>query len=124
METDQPQRTGGAKDFDFEVEPADEALLHRQCEWLQRAPESSFVQTLLCQRFETDAVQVLRGRVRREVTSTGMREWTLDDADALQGEVEATFGLDVDVRPLWPRIVARHDELFGRDRVGSRTNSH
>ncbi len=105
---------GGARDFDFRPEPADEALLERQCGWLQSSPESGFVQNLVCQTFQPEALQVLRGRVRREVTSGGMREWTLGAAAELQAELGSVFGLDVDVTPLWPRIAARHRELFGQ----------
>lgn len=105
---------GGARDFDFRPEPADEALLERQCGWLQSSPESGFVQNLVCQTFQPEALQVLRGRVRRELTSAGTREWMLDDAAELQAELGSVFGLDVDVTPLWPRIAARHRELFGQ----------
>ena len=42
-----------------------------------------------------------------------MTEWTLPDAEALVRELDVVFGLDVDVAHLWPRIVERHEALFG-----------
>lgn len=104
---------GGAADFDFRHQRADESRLESSCAWLQTAQESSFVQTLVCQRFTPNAIEVLRGRVRRTVTSQGMREWLLDSGEELQSEVRETFELDVDVRPLWPRVRRRHEEVFG-----------
>lgn len=104
---------GGARDFDFRFEPADEAQLASVCQWLQTSDESGFVLNLVCQRFEPDAIQVLRGRVRRTVTAAGKTEWTLDSADSLQAELADVFDIDVDVRHLWPRIVQRHEEVFG-----------
>jgi N-hydroxyarylamine O-acetyltransferase len=104
---------GGAADFDFRHERAEEARLGELCTWLQTAEESGFVQTLICQRFTPDAIEVLRGRVRRTITPDGTREWVLNDADELQREVQETFELDVDIGHLWSRVAERHEELFG-----------
>jgi len=106
-------RFGSARDFDFRLEAADEGLLAAQCRWLQDSPESGFVQSLVCQRFERDAIQLLRGRVRRTVTRTGVEEWRLETRDQLDAELRSVFGLTVDVGRLWPKVARRHEELFG-----------
>lgn len=104
---------GGAADFDFRFERAEEDRLAELCTWLQTDPESSFVQTLICQRFRADRIEVLRGRVRRTLTTGGKREWLVADADELQSEVRDTFDLDVEVRHLWPAVEERHRAVFG-----------
>lgn len=104
---------GGAADFDFRHAPADESQLRALCTWQQSSEESGFVQSLVCQRFRPDTIEVLRGRVRRSVSSTGVRTWVLDSATELQREVQDVFELDVDVEPLWPKVVERHAQLFG-----------
>ncbi len=104
---------GGAANFDFRFEEADEDRLGELCHWLQTDPESSFVQNLVCQRFRADSIEVLRGRVRRSITATGTREWLLNSARELQSEVSDTFDLNVDVGHLWTRVVERHRILFG-----------
>jgi len=104
---------GGAADFDFRYERAEESQLEELCTWLQTAEDSGFVQTLICQRFTPHTIEVLRGRVRRTVTLDGKREWVLSDADELQREVHNTFQLDAEVRHLWPRVAQRHEVVFG-----------
>jgi N-hydroxyarylamine O-acetyltransferase len=103
---------GGAKSFDFQVEPADPALLAGRCDWLQYAPESGFVQNLVAQRFRNGAILQLRGRVLRRLTPDETAERLLDSADDLVAVLEDDFSLDVpEVSELWPRVVARHEQV-------------
>ena len=107
---------GGAPNFDFRYEKADETLLKAHCDWQQTEKESSFVLNLICQKFEPEALQVLRGRVRRTVAAHGVREWVLENAEDLESELRSVFGLEVNVDQIWPAIAARHEELFGNER--------
>ena len=104
---------GSAPGFDFRCGPADETLLGAQCDRLQTSPESPFVRTLVCQICQTDAIQVLRGRVRRTVRGDGVTEWLLSGPEELEQELRTVFGLAIDAAPLWPAVARRHDELFG-----------
>jgi len=103
--------------FEFRVEPADEASFARQCEWLQDAPESPFLQVLLATRFSTVGIEQLLGRVRKTITPNGVEGFLLNSGEELDAELRKTFGIVAEgVEALWPRIEARHDELFaGRD---------
>jgi N-hydroxyarylamine O-acetyltransferase len=104
---------GGAKSFDFQVAAADPALLAGRCEWLQYAPESTFVLNLTAQRYRGETILQLRGRVFREVTPAGPTQRLLESADDLVATLKDDFGLDVpEVAPLWPRVVARHDQVM------------
>ena len=64
---------GGAKSFDFMVEPADPDLLAGRCEWLQYAPESHFVLNLVVQRYRGDTILQMRGRTLRTPSATCAR---------------------------------------------------
>ena len=104
---------GGAPSFDFNLAPADETLLERQCAWLQTDAESPFVQNAVCQRYFEGGVAVLRGRVLRTITPGDSDDRLIGDADEYLAVLNDTFGLDVpEAARLWPAIVARHDALF------------
>jgi N-hydroxyarylamine O-acetyltransferase len=104
---------GGAKSFDFALEAADPQLLAGRCEWLQYAPESSFVQNLVAQRFRRGAILQLRGRTLRTVRPDEVTNRLIGSADELVGVLREDFSLDVpEVADLWPRVVARHEEVM------------
>ena len=99
-------------DFDFLYEPADEHLLARVCDELQSDPESMFRQNLICmRRDEGGGTHILLGRV---LARPGRPRVVLEDADAFRRTLAEVFELeDPEVGDLWPRIVARHEEIFG-----------
>ncbi|MBX3576945.1 MAG: arylamine N-acetyltransferase [Rhizobiaceae bacterium] len=100
--------------FDFRAEPANEAALATRCEWLQTSPESGFVQSLVVQKMEENAVVCLTGRVLRRKTAGGQTKRLLNGPAELADVLDAAFGIrGVDVERLWPKVVARHDALFG-----------
>jgi N-hydroxyarylamine O-acetyltransferase len=106
-------RYSGAPSFDFNLAPADESLLAAKCDSLQRAPDSIFVQNLICFRHGDSGFVVLRGRVLREVTPEGVSERVLENADEFRSVIADVFALNVpDAGSLWPKICARHAELF------------
>ena len=103
----------GVFSFDFLAEPGDEAALASRCDFLQNDPSSGFVQSLVAQRRLARSHHTLRGRVFKEVTSDGITSITLNSVDDVMAILATRFELDVPaVRELWPRIVARHEELF------------
>ena len=73
------------------------------------APASAFVQTTVCERFVPGGLAMLRGAVLRDVTSSGIVERTVRDADDYLQVVRDRFALDVpEMRALWPAVWARH----------------
>lgn len=109
--TNWPKEAGDT--FDFMLAPADEALFAKMCTFLQTAPDSNFVKNFVVQHHTRDGVLILRGRVLRDVRPQETTERLIDSADELVSVLSEKFGLDVpDVAPLWPRIMARHAELF------------
>jgi len=104
----------GEFSFDFEEREADEDALHAKCKFLQEDPSSSFVQNLVAQIRLPDAHKSLRGKVLSHVTSNGIETYHVESADQLLSILEEVFDLDVpEIADAWPRIEARHEELFG-----------
>lgn len=106
---------GGAPSFDFNLDPANEALLAEKCGFLQTSPMSPFVQNLVVQRHVPHGLEILRGRTLRSIRANGISERLIADADELVRTLKAVFALDVpDVAILWPKIVARHEEFLAQ----------
>ncbi len=100
--------------FDFRDEPARESSLARKCENLQNDPASSFVLNLAAQLRARDQHFVLRGRVFTVARPGTTDSKTLDSPEELVSVLTNEFHLDVhEIAGLWPRITARHEELFG-----------
>jgi len=99
--------------FDFRAEPADEALLAEKCRWQASAAESNFVLNFVAQKRAADRHIALRGKVLTERSPEGETRRELADAEEFAAVLAETFGIDhPDVRSVWPRIEARHAELF------------
>lgn len=104
---------GGAPSFDFCDEPADPARLAERCGWLQSAPESNFVLNAVVQRFTPQGLLQLRGRTLRAVRPGHKAERLIGSADEYAEVLARDFGLELpEAAALWPRIEARHAELF------------
>jgi N-hydroxyarylamine O-acetyltransferase len=102
--------------FDFHPAPADENALAGKCEFLQTNPESSFVQSLVAQIRLPDSHKTLRGKVFSHATSKGVETSVIASPEELVVVLRDHFRLDVpEVAELWPRIEARHQELFGEE---------
>jgi N-hydroxyarylamine O-acetyltransferase len=107
---------GGAKSFDFKLEPADESLLAERCAFLQSSEISPFVQNLVCQRYDEAGLSILRGRTLRRLEADRIEERLISSADELVAVLARVFGLDIpEAASLWPKVVARHEALFGPD---------
>jgi N-hydroxyarylamine O-acetyltransferase len=100
--------------FDFTEDPADEALLERQCHRLQTSPESGFVQNLAVQRMTEDGLVSVTGRVLQKRTPAGTEKRVLQSVEGLEAALADEFGIaGVPMAPAWPTIVARHEAVFG-----------
>lgn len=109
------ERYGTAEPFsyDFLPDPADEAIFSRQCLTQQTDAASVFVQNLVVQQRQGDRHVSLRGRVLLERWTDGQSTRRLRNAGEFVEMLRGQFGLEVPgVERLWPRIVARHAELF------------
>jgi N-hydroxyarylamine O-acetyltransferase len=109
---------GGAPTFDFNLAPADEAMLAAKCEFLQTSPMSPFVQNLVAQRHVPGGLAILRGRTLRELTPVETRERIIADAGDLLATLKDVFSLNVpEVADIWPKIVARHDDVMAQKKA-------
>jgi N-hydroxyarylamine O-acetyltransferase len=114
---------GGAKSFDFQVTPADPALLAAKCEVLQSAADSPFVLNAVAQRYRGETILQLRGRTLRRLTPSGdVDTQLLASADELVAILAAEFDLDLpEAATLWPRICARHEEVMAASAAAAPT---
>jgi N-hydroxyarylamine O-acetyltransferase len=106
---------GAAPTFDFNVEPADPALLAAKCEELQTSPASVFVMTAIAQRHMGGEIRLLRGRAFRRLDGGVKHDSLIDTADDFVALLKREFELDVpEAAGIWDRVCARHDELFAK----------
>ena len=99
--------------FDFLADPADEALFVRQCDALQSAPDSIFVQNLVVQQRQGDTHLTLRGRVLMERGPESESKHLIASADEFVATLADRFKLEVPgAASLWSKVCARHAELF------------
>src|SRR3569832_1181261 len=111
---------GGAPSFDFNLAPADEAVLAQKCAFLQSAPQSPFVQILVVQRLVPGGLAILRGRTLRRLTPSETTERTIDGPGDLLDTLKTEFSLDVpEVADLWSKIAARHEEVLAQKRAAA-----
>jgi len=104
----------GEFNYDFVPEAASEDALAAKCEVLQSNPDSGFVLNLVAQLRGPDRHTSLRGRVLSIATADGTTTRTLASAVELVATLADVFHLHLpQAADLWPRVKARHDELFG-----------
>jgi N-hydroxyarylamine O-acetyltransferase len=106
---------GGAKSFDFTLEPAEPARLEAVCQFLRTSPQSIFTQAVLAYRFTPDGIVTLLGRVVRRVAPGRRSDTLLNGPDELVAILKAEFGLDVpEAAGLWPDICAKHEAFYSQ----------
>lgn len=94
----------GPLTYDFQPQPADEALLARACHWQATAAESVFVQSPVIQRRIDGEHRVLRGRTLTVSDAAGTRSMALATAAEFAACMADQFDLDVpDADALWAR---------------------
>lgn len=99
---------GGADGFDFTLTPRSLQDFATQCRELQTSPESSFVKTMVCERYTPQGLVMLRGATLREVTASGVASRVVRDADQFTSALRDRFGLDLPAADLWPRAWRMH----------------
>lgn len=105
-------RTGGPT-FDFNRDVTDESLLENLCRYLQTSEDSPFVQNAVVQRWTPDRHISIRGRVITRLGAGEKVTETVESADRYVSILRNEFKLDLpDAAVLWPKICARHDEIF------------
>jgi N-hydroxyarylamine O-acetyltransferase len=104
---------GGASSFDFDLSPADEALLARKCDWLQSSPDSIFMQNAVVQRHTSNGLWIMRGRVLRELTPHAQKDYLIGSAGEYIEALADIFSLNLpEAASLWPQICARHEVVL------------
>jgi N-hydroxyarylamine O-acetyltransferase len=100
---------GGADGFDFTLTPRSLDAFAVQCRELQTSPDSPFVRTMVCERFTTKGLVMLRGATLREVTAAGVTTRVLQDANEFAATLRDRFGIDLPAAAeLWPRVWNMH----------------
>lgn len=104
--------------FDFRAEPADEALLAAKCNWQGRDQASNFTMNLVAQQRLGARHVTLRGRVLTETSAASSTRNIVNSAKELTNILKTVFSLSLDMadaETLWPKICARHADLFGSE---------
>jgi N-hydroxyarylamine O-acetyltransferase len=103
----------GSKSFDFQLAPADPAVLDDRCAFLQTSPESGFVLNAVVQRHLPDGrFAMMRGKMLT-FTGAGASTREIGSAGEYVQTLRSTFALDLpEAAALWPKIEARHRVLF------------
>lgn len=104
---------GTPESFDFFDAPADEALFAAQNRFLQTDPQSHFVLNAEAVHLEPQSSVTLLGRVLRHASATGVEKELIDTPQELGAALDRHFGITgLKVETLWPRVIARHNQLF------------
>jgi N-hydroxyarylamine O-acetyltransferase len=107
------QRHDAPFSYDFRPEPADEELLAEKCRWQATHPDSNFTLNFVAQKRDPDRHLVFRGRLLTERRRDAVSDRLIESPEELVAVLSQEFGIDEPrVVEAWPRIVARHVELF------------
>lgn len=99
--------------FDFRSEPADWSRIQKHNHRQQTDPKSTLVSNFVCQIMKPESVTCLTGRVLREKTVSGTSKQLISE-DEFEEVLDRVFGIrDESASLIWPKVAARHDELFG-----------
>ena len=99
--------------FDFKDEPLDEISIDRKSQAFQNGEDPLFLNNLACQIMHPNSVTCLSGRVLRHKTPDGTSK-KLIERDEFENVLLTVFGIkDHETMQAWPRVAARHFELFG-----------
>lgn len=99
-------------DYDLDLEPGDEARLAAVCADLQSDPTSIFRQNLICQRMSAAGTWMLLGRMLFFKGAVPTQH-LIESENELMEVLTARFGITLpDITGLWPKVLARHEELF------------
>lgn len=100
---------GGAESFDFTLAPRTLESFAAKCHELQTSPESSFVKSTVCERWEPGGLVILRSATFREVSASGVQDRVITDGGEYARVLRERFGLAPDgLDALWPKVWTRH----------------
>ncbi len=100
---------GGADGFDFTTTGRSLGDFAQQCLELQTSPDSPFVQTTVCERFESNGLVMLRSATLREVRVDGVRTSVVESAAEFDQVLRQRFDLAIPgIEAIWPRVWQRH----------------
>ena len=109
LESPEDMIAGPADLLEAAIEWATEIEDKRRSRWLQTSPESGFVQNAVCQRFDRGELSMLRGKVLKIVSASGVAERTLLGLSEYRDVLERRFDIDVpDIERLWKKVDDRH----------------
>ena len=101
--------SGTSDTYDFTETPCAIGAFSAKNAWLQRTPESPFVENLVCHRFTDEGIVTLRGAVLTTVTPSGIAETIAQSASDLGTMLQSRFELvPDDLTALWERVAERH----------------
>lgn len=110
----------GLPHFEFYDEPAGDGVFERHCRALQTDPASPFLLNAVVKKHIPGGIRMLVGRIFQEFVNEDSRDFTVDNAADYARVLRGEFGLDLpETAALWPRIAARHEELFGLRATGT-----
>jgi N-hydroxyarylamine O-acetyltransferase len=99
--------------FDFRDEPLDEPLIDRFAVAYQSGEDPIYHNNLAIQIMQPETVTCLSGRVLRHKTPDGTKK-RLIMREEFHDVLREVFGIvEPDALRVWPRVEARHRELFG-----------
>lgn len=104
--------------YDFRPDLSDERLLSERCRHLHTAEDSPFVLNLVALRHTQNGVFHLVGRkIRGCENGLPTASRLINSAEELEAVLTDDFGIRTPegVKGLWPKVCARHAELFGEN---------
>lgn len=104
---------GAVMSYDFRPEPADEARMAASHDWQCSDANSIFFKTLSAKIRRGSHYFILRGRMLETQMPGRSEQRVLATPDELSEVLNEVFGLEEpDLDALWPKICARHEQLF------------
>lgn len=101
------------RNFDFRDEPADWERIEHHNQRQQTDPSSPLVSNFVCQIMKPESLTCLTGRVLREKTINGTSKQLISE-DEFENVLSEVFCIcDEEIPSVWPKVAARHQELFG-----------
>ena len=105
---------GSPTSFDFRDVAADEELLAAKGAELRADPESFFVQNFECIVMRENSSVAILGRVLRLTSLAGVEKQLIASPEHMKQVLTEHFGSGgVDLQALWPKILGRHEAVFG-----------
>ncbi|WP_084420453.1 arylamine N-acetyltransferase family protein [Henriciella litoralis] len=104
---------GAVMSYDFRAEPANEAQMAASHAWQCTDPNSIFYKTLSAKIRRGSHYFILRGRMLETQMPGRSEQRILDSPVELSEVLSEIFGLEEpELERLWPKICARHKQLF------------